>query len=104
MGLSVRALRTTPRPPTLGPHDVVGQSVIIYEIAMSLRWRTLILTAGVVIPLYIGFDWLLVRAGVFPAIKWRGVLIGAMIFAVGSYWRARRTTGAPAGIAPAVDG
>lgn len=71
---------------------------------MSLPWRTLVLTVGVVIPLYIGVDWMLVRTGLFPAIKWRAIVIGAMIFAVGSYWQARRATVARAGIAPDGDG
>ncbi|MFY7922451.1 MAG: hypothetical protein ACOVSI_08550 [Gemmatimonas sp.] len=81
-----------------------ARSLFIRGNTMALLWRTLILTVGVVIPLYIGVDWMLVRAGLFSAIKWRAIVIGALLFAVGSYWQARRTRLARAGIAPDGEG
>ena len=58
--------------------------------AMSQLMRTLVQTIGVVIPGFIGLDWLAVRAGLFPEIPWRAIGFGAVIFAVGSHWSAQR--------------
>jgi hypothetical protein len=52
--------------------------------------RTLVLTVGVVLPVFIGLDWLAVRAGLVPEIPWRAIGFGAVIFAIGSHWSARR--------------
>ena len=57
---------------------------------MSLLMRPLVLTIGVVLPVFIGLDWLAVRAGLWHEIPWRGVGFGAVIFAVGTFSSARR--------------